>query len=119
MHIHIRALDALRQTAGKLPINIKVLIEGEEEVGSESLWDYVQQNKAKLKADALVVSDTGDAGARRAVDHLRAARPELLRDRNHRAGAGFAFGHLWRRGAQSADDPQRSCSPSCTTRISA
>jgi acetylornithine deacetylase/succinyl-diaminopimelate desuccinylase-like protein len=59
VHIHIRALDALRQTAGKLPINIKVLIEGEEEVGSESLWDYVRQNKAKLKADALVVSDTG------------------------------------------------------------
>jgi acetylornithine deacetylase/succinyl-diaminopimelate desuccinylase-like protein len=58
IHIHIRALDALRQTAGKLPINIKVLIEGEEEVGSESLWDYVTHNKAKLKADALVVSDT-------------------------------------------------------------
>src|SRR5580700_6574244 len=59
VHIHIRALDALQQTAGKLPINIKVLIEGEEEVGSESLWDYVKANKAKLKADALVVSDTG------------------------------------------------------------
>jgi acetylornithine deacetylase/succinyl-diaminopimelate desuccinylase-like protein len=58
VHIHIRALDALRQTSGKLPINIKVLIEGEEEVGSESLWDYVNANKAKLKADALVVSDT-------------------------------------------------------------
>jgi len=58
VHLHIRALDALLQTTGKLPINIKVLIEGEEEVGSESLWDYVKQNKAKLKADALVVSDT-------------------------------------------------------------
>jgi acetylornithine deacetylase/succinyl-diaminopimelate desuccinylase-like protein len=59
VHIHIRALDALRQTMGKLPINIKVLIEGEEEVGSVSLWEYVKANKAKLKADALVVSDTG------------------------------------------------------------
>jgi acetylornithine deacetylase/succinyl-diaminopimelate desuccinylase-like protein len=58
IHIHIRALDALKQATGKLPINLKVLIEGEEEVGSESLWDYVQQNKAKLKADALIVSDT-------------------------------------------------------------
>src|ERR1700682_6313692 len=58
IHIHIRALDALHQTAGKLPINVKVLIEGEEEVGSESLWDYVQQNKSKLAAGALVVSDT-------------------------------------------------------------
>jgi acetylornithine deacetylase/succinyl-diaminopimelate desuccinylase-like protein len=58
IHLHIRALDALQQTAGKLPINVKVLIEGEEEVGSESLWDYVTNNKAKLKADALIVSDT-------------------------------------------------------------
>src|SRR6202035_3473937 len=56
VHIHIRALDALRQTAGKLPVNVKVLVEGEEEVGSESLWDYVNHNKAKLKADALIVS---------------------------------------------------------------
>ena len=45
VHIHIRALDALQQTAGKLPINIKVLIEGEEEVGSESLWDYVNATR--------------------------------------------------------------------------
>ncbi len=58
VHIHIRALDALKQTTGKLPVNIKVLIEGEEEVGSESLWNYVAAHKAKLKADALVVSDT-------------------------------------------------------------
>src|SRR4029077_13172943 len=58
IHLHIRALDAINQTSGKLPINVKVLIEGEEEVGSESLWDYVQSNKAKLKADALIVSDT-------------------------------------------------------------
>ena len=59
VHIHLSALDALQQADGKLPINVKVLIEGEEEVGSESLWTYVQQNKAKLKADALIVSDTG------------------------------------------------------------
>jgi acetylornithine deacetylase/succinyl-diaminopimelate desuccinylase-like protein len=58
IHIHIRALEALHQIVGKLPINVKVLIEGEEEVGSESLWDYVQQNKAKLAAGALIVSDT-------------------------------------------------------------
>ncbi len=47
------------KTAGKLPINLKVMIEGEEEIGSVSLWDFVNANKARLKADALVVSDTG------------------------------------------------------------
>jgi len=59
VHIHIRALDAIHKTAGKLPINLKVMVEGEEEVGSVSLWDFVNSNKARLKADALVVSDTG------------------------------------------------------------
>src|SRR6201990_1265469 len=58
VHIHIKALEALQKVNGKFPINVKVLIEGEEEVGSVSLWDYVQKNKEKLKADALVVSDT-------------------------------------------------------------
>src|SRR6266849_580606 len=50
------AFESLQKVNGKLPINVKVLIEGEEEVGSVSLWDYVQKNKEKLKADALVVS---------------------------------------------------------------
>jgi acetylornithine deacetylase/succinyl-diaminopimelate desuccinylase-like protein len=58
VHIHLAALESLFAAEGKLPINIKVLIEGEEEVGSANLWDFVQGNKAKLKADALVVSDT-------------------------------------------------------------
>ena len=58
VHIHLKALEALRNTAGKLPINVKVMIEGEEEVGSVSLWDFVRQNRERLKADALVVSDT-------------------------------------------------------------
>ena len=58
VHIHLKALESLQKVNGKFPINVKVLIEGEEEVGSVSLWDYVQKNKDKLKADALVVSDT-------------------------------------------------------------
>jgi acetylornithine deacetylase/succinyl-diaminopimelate desuccinylase-like protein len=58
VHIHIKALEALRKTAGKLPINVKVMIEGEEEVGSVNLWDFVQTHREQLKADALVVSDT-------------------------------------------------------------
>src|SRR6266404_3362383 len=58
VHIHLKALESLQSVNGKFPINVKVLIEGEEEVGSVSLWDYVQKNKEKLKADALVVSDT-------------------------------------------------------------
>ena len=58
VHIHLKALEALNKSAGKLPLNVKVMIEGEEEVGSVSLWDFVKENRERLKADALVVSDT-------------------------------------------------------------
>jgi len=58
VHIHIKALEALLKASGRLPLNIKVMIEGEEEVGSLNLWDFVQRNRERLKADALVVSDT-------------------------------------------------------------
>jgi acetylornithine deacetylase/succinyl-diaminopimelate desuccinylase-like protein len=58
VHIHLKALEALRKVHGKLPINVKVLIEGEEEVGSVNLWDFVRSNREKLKSEALVVSDT-------------------------------------------------------------
>jgi acetylornithine deacetylase/succinyl-diaminopimelate desuccinylase-like protein len=58
VHIHLAALESLFASEGKLPINIKVLIEGEEEVGSANLWDFVQKNKERLQADALIVSDT-------------------------------------------------------------
>jgi acetylornithine deacetylase/succinyl-diaminopimelate desuccinylase-like protein len=58
VHIHLKALESLQKVDGKFPINIKILIEGEEEVGSVSLWDFVQKNKEKLQADALIVSDT-------------------------------------------------------------
>src|SRR5258707_8323809 len=62
VHIHLKALQSLQEFAGKFPINIKILIEGEEEVGSVSLWNFVQKNKEKLQADALVVSDTSMLG---------------------------------------------------------
>ena len=62
VHIHLKALQSLHELYGKLPVNVKVLIEGEEEVGSVSLWDFVQKNKEKLKADALLVSDTSMLG---------------------------------------------------------
>ncbi len=58
VHIHIKALEALKQVDGALPINVKVIVEGEEEVGSVNLWNFVVANKERLQADALVVSDT-------------------------------------------------------------
>lgn len=58
VHIHLKALEALKSATGALPINIKVVIEGEEEVGSVNLWDFMTKNRDRLKSDALIVSDT-------------------------------------------------------------
>lgn len=59
MYMHIKAVEALRSVAdGTLPVNIKFLIEGEEEVGGESISEYVPKNRSKLKSDAALVSDT-------------------------------------------------------------
>ena len=101
VHIHIKALEALRDTNGKLPMNVKVMIEGEEEVGSVSLWDFVKQNRERLKADALVVSDTSMLAKGVPSITYGLARLELLPGRDHRAGAGSALGSFWRRGAES------------------
>jgi acetylornithine deacetylase/succinyl-diaminopimelate desuccinylase-like protein len=58
MYMHIKAVEALRTVNGNLPINLKFLIEGEEEIGGASIARYVAENPAKLKADVALVSDT-------------------------------------------------------------
>ena len=58
MYMHVKAIEALRAENGTLPINVKFLVEGEEEVGGESIAKYVAENPEKLKADVALVSDT-------------------------------------------------------------
>jgi acetylornithine deacetylase/succinyl-diaminopimelate desuccinylase-like protein len=58
MYMHIKAIEALRAVNGTLPLNIKILIEGEEEVGGASIAKYVAGHAEKLRADVALVSDT-------------------------------------------------------------
>ena len=55
---HIKAFELMMNT-GTLPCNIKFMIEGEEEVGSNNLGVFVKENKEKLKSDTILISDTG------------------------------------------------------------
>lgn len=55
---HFKAIEAHLAKAGRLPVNVKLLIEGEEEVGSEHLGPYVREHVSDLAADAVVISDT-------------------------------------------------------------
>jgi acetylornithine deacetylase/succinyl-diaminopimelate desuccinylase-like protein len=57
MYMHIKALEIMTKT-NTLPCNVKMMIEGEEEVGSDNLGLFVEANKEKLKADIVLISDT-------------------------------------------------------------
>ena len=57
MYMHIKAFEIMMRT-NQLPCNIKFIIEGEEEVGSISLEDFIKEEKEKLKADVILISDT-------------------------------------------------------------
>ena len=58
MYMHVKAFELMMQT-NSLPCNIKFMIEGEEEIGSDNLGIFVANNKEKLKADIILISDTG------------------------------------------------------------
>tara|TARA_B110000444_G_scaffold261025_1_gene310564 strand:+ start:11537 stop:12925 length:1389 start_codon:yes stop_codon:yes gene_type:complete len=58
MYMHVKALEYMTST-GQLPCNVKFMIEGEEEIGSESLGWFVERNQKKLENDIILISDTG------------------------------------------------------------
>lgn len=59
LHMHLRAAEALFTSRGTLPVNIRIVFEGEEESTSASLPGWLESNRARLGADAVVISDTG------------------------------------------------------------
>jgi acetylornithine deacetylase/succinyl-diaminopimelate desuccinylase-like protein len=64
MYMHLKALESLFQSSkegareGKLPVNVRVILEGEEEVGGEGIANFVREHPEELKADFALVSDT-------------------------------------------------------------
>ncbi len=57
IYMYVKAIEAMNLHEG-LPCNVKIMFEGEEEVGSENLGTFVKNNKEKLKADIILISDT-------------------------------------------------------------
>ena len=58
LYLHVKAIEAHMKTGGSLPVNVIVLAEGEEEVGSETLMPFVNANRDRLACDYVVISDT-------------------------------------------------------------
>ncbi|HLR53888.1 MAG TPA: dipeptidase [Pseudogracilibacillus sp.] len=57
--MHLAVWEAFMKTEGKLPVNVKVCIEGEEEIGSENLYQVLEEKKEQFSADFVVISDSG------------------------------------------------------------
>ncbi len=56
--LHVKALEAHLRENGRLPVNVRLVIEGEEEVSSENLETYLESHREELAADVVVISDT-------------------------------------------------------------
>ncbi len=58
LYVHVKAVEAYLRTEGRLPVNVKFIIEGEEEIGSANLNTFIAHNHALLRADSALISDT-------------------------------------------------------------
>lgn len=59
MYIHVKALESLfKANHGKLPLNVRIILEGEEEVGGEQVAKFIREKSERLKADCALISDT-------------------------------------------------------------
>ena len=56
--VHTSAIHSYLQTYGELPVNVKIIIEGEEEIGSSHLFEFLKKHKKELAADVMVLTDT-------------------------------------------------------------
>jgi acetylornithine deacetylase/succinyl-diaminopimelate desuccinylase-like protein len=99
--MHIKAVEAHLKQGGSLPLNIRFFIEGEEEVGSKHLDDFVRAHKQDLAADVVVISDSPmfDRGIPSICYGL--PRPGLFPGRRARHEERSALRIVWRRGCQS------------------
>ena len=97
----VKALESLLKKDGKLPINVRVIYEGEEEVGGERIAAFVREHPERLKADFALISDT-EMFAPELADVVRgAARDDLHGARGAGREDRSALGDVWRRGAES------------------
>ena len=98
---NLKVLEALLRANGELPVNVKIMFEGEEESGSPSIEGFVKANKDRLQADVLLNCD-GDLQPDKSKVGLCRARHGNRRSARQRSQRRYSFGLVWRAGAESA-----------------
>ena len=104
--MHFKAIEAHMKQNGRLPVNMKIILEGEEEVGSVNLDALHPRPQGRARRRRRRHLRLADVRARRAVDLLRPARPGVLPDRPSRQQHRSPLGIVWRR----RREPRRSSS---------
>jgi len=94
--MHLAALEAHLRVTGRLPLNIKVVIEGEEEVGSVHFESFLAREQTRLACDVVVVSDTAVFAEDVPFADDVTARPRRLGSRRARSDQRHPLGLLWR-----------------------
>ena len=102
MFAHVKAVECLLRTNTRLPVNVKCLFEGEEEIGSPHLQAFVTANRTLLHADVAVMSDMPIAGPGQPALTYAFARFAWPGARHFRPATRSAFRNLRRRSPQSA-----------------
>jgi acetylornithine deacetylase/succinyl-diaminopimelate desuccinylase-like protein len=72
---HVKAIEAYIHTAGRLPVNVKCMFEGEEDIGSPNLRGFIRRNRRALEANAAIISDSPMLGIDRPSLTVFRARP--------------------------------------------
>ena len=106
LHLHLRAAAALLATRGRCRVNVRFVFEGEEESGSVDLERWLEANRDRLTADAVVISDTGFFEGNLPAITLGAARPDLPPDRRHRPADRPPLGRLRRQRPEPGERPR-------------
>ena len=99
--MHFKAIEAHLKQNGRLPVNIRVILEGEEEVGSANLDDFIKAQQGAARRRRRRHLGLADVRSRHPVDLLRAARPRLFPDRRARHQERPALRLVRRRGGRT------------------